>query len=136
MVLETCGVVFQAYQVLIRITTVRTKHMAMTDFYGHLSAVPEAPETVEQLRKTPAGRFLWAVLENGIEQYQKNATATERRGRRLFREAEEWIRCDDPTWLCSFISICHVLGIDPAYLRTGLQRWREAQLSPAFKQAA
>jgi hypothetical protein len=110
--------------------------MAMTDFYGHLSSVPEAPETVEQIRKTPAGRFLWAVLENGIEQYQKNATTTERRGRRLFREAEEWILCDDPTWLCSFMSICHVLGIDPAYLRTGLQRWREAQLSPAFKQAA
>ena len=113
-----------------------TEHMAMNDFYGHLSFAPEAPEAVEQIWKTPEGRFLWAVLENGIEQYKKNAIATGRRGRRLFREAEEWILCNDPTWLCSFMNICHVLGFDPDYLRTGLQRWREAQLSPAFKQAA
>jgi hypothetical protein len=103
--------------------------MAMTDFYGHLSSVPEAPEAVEQIRKTPEGRFLWAILENGIEQYQKNATATERRGRRLFRETEEWILCDDPTWLCSFMSICHVLWVDPDYLSTRLHRFRKAQLS-------
>jgi hypothetical protein len=110
--------------------------MAMTEFYGQLSFAPEAPEAVEQIRKTPEGCLLWAVLESGIEQYKKNATATGRRGRRLFREAEAWMLSNDPTWLCSFMNICHVLGFDPAYLRTGLQRWREAQLFPAFQQAA
>jgi hypothetical protein len=108
----------------------------MTTFRGQLSFAPEGAEAAEQIRKTPAGRLLWAVLENGIEQYQKHVTATGRRGRRLFREAEEWIMRDDLTWLCSFVNICHVLGVDPDHLRTGLRRWREAQLSPTFKQAA
>jgi len=57
----------------------------------------------------------------------KYATVTNRRGQRLFTEAETWIFKDDPTWLCSFISICHVLGLDPEYLRTGLQRWHAGQ---------
>ena len=113
-----------------------TEQMKMTEFRGQLSFALEGPEAAEQIRKTPEGRLLWAVLENGIEQYKKNVTATGRRGRRLFREAEEWIMRDDPTWLCSFVNICHVLGFAPDYLRTGLRRWREAQLSPAFKQAA
>lgn len=108
----------------------------MTEFHGQLSFTPESSEAAEQIRKTPEGRLLWAVLENGVEQYKKNATATGRRGRRLFREAEEWIMRDDPTWLCSFANICHVLGFDPEYFRKGLRQWREAQLSPAFKQAA
>jgi hypothetical protein len=113
-----------------------TEQMKMTEFRGQLSFAPESPHAGEQIRKTPAGRLLWAVLDNGIEQYRKNVNASGRRGTRLFREAEEWIMRDDPTWLCSFVSICHVLGFAPDYLRAGLRRWREAQLSPAFQQAA
>jgi len=113
-----------------------TEDAAMTNSRGQLSFTPEGSEAAEQIRKIPEGRLLWAVLEHGIEQYQKNVTATGRRGRRLFREAEDWIMRDDPTWLCSFMNICHVLGFDPDYLRQGLRQWREEQLSPAFKQAA
>jgi hypothetical protein len=75
-------------------------------------------------------------MENAIDMYMKNATATGRRGKRLFRETEEWIMREDSTWLCSFVNICHVLGLDPNYLRTGLRRWRNAQTPSAFKQAA
>ena len=56
---------------------------------------------------------------------------------KLFREAEEWIMRDDPSWLCSFVNICHVLGLDPDYVRTGLRRWREVHTASAFlKEAA
>lgn len=113
-----------------------TEQIEATTFHGQFSFAPESSEAAEQIRKTPEGRLLWAVLENGIEQYKRNATASGRRGRRLFREAEEWIMRDDPTWLCSFANICHVLGFDPDYLRKGLRRWREAQLSPVLRQAA
>jgi hypothetical protein len=35
------------------------------------------------------------------------------------------------------VSICHVLGLDPDYLRTGLRRWREARTAPILlKEAA
>lgn len=113
-----------------------TEHTEKTAFRGQLSSSPEMSEGAEQIRKTPEGRLLWAVLENGVEQYKKNVTATGRRGRRLFREAEEWIMRDDLTWLCSFVNICHVLGVDPDYLRAGLRRWREEQLSSELQQAA
>jgi len=98
-------------------------------------AVPP-PEVTERIQKQPECRLLWAVLEDAVSTYMKNATATSRRGKRLFGEAEEWIMQDDPTWLCSFISICHTLGLDPSYLRSGLRRWREAQLAPVFRKAA
>jgi hypothetical protein len=43
---------------------------------------------------------------------------------------------NDPTWLCSFVSICHVLELDPGYLRAGLHRWRTTTLASEQRQAA
>jgi hypothetical protein len=78
----------------------------------------------ERLLQQPEYRLLWAVLQEAIETYMKYAPATGRRGQRLFREAEEWIMQDDDLWLYSFPNVCHVLGLDPGYIRTGLKRWR------------
>lgn len=97
-----------------------------------LSAPP--PQVAERIRKQPECRLLWAVLQEGVETYMKYAAATNRRGRRLFREAEDWIMQDDPTWLCSFVSICHILGLDPGYLRLGLRRWRAGLNLPTAKE--
>lgn len=94
------------------------------------------PAVAERIQRQPECRLLWAVLENAVDTYMKYATATNRRGKRLFREAEEWIWRDDPTWLCSFVSICNILGVEPEYLRRGLRKWRENKLIPAFKEAA
>ena len=99
-----------------------------------LSAPP--PQVAERMSKQPECRLLWAVLQDGIETYMKYARATNRRGKRLFAEAERWILQDDPTWLCSFVSICHVVGLEPEYLRAGLQRWRTRVNLPALNQAA
>lgn len=94
------------------------------------------PAVTERIQKQPECRLLRAVLENAIDTYMKYAAATSQRGKRLFREAEEWIMQDDPTWLCSCVSICNVLGLDPDYLRMGLRRWRQTLSAPTFKQAA
>lgn len=99
-----------------------------------VSAPP--PAVSERIRKHPECRLLWAVLKSGVETYMRYAGATGRRGKRLFREAEQWISADDHGWLCSFVSICHILGLDPEYLRTGLRRWRAAHYPTAVKQAA
>ena len=37
-------------------------------------------EVAERLKKQPECRLLWAVLEQGVETYRKNAFATSRRG--------------------------------------------------------
>jgi len=94
------------------------------------------PQVVEQIRARPECRLLWAVLQEGIETYMKYAVATSRRGQRLFADAERWIGEDDPTWLCSFVSICHVLELDPGYLRAGLHQWRATTLASESRQAA
>jgi hypothetical protein len=110
-----------------------------TEFTNSFSSVAlgsPPPEVAERIRKQPECELLWAVLENGLTDYMKYATANGRRGKRLFREAQEWIMADDPTWLCSFLNICHVLGIDPDYVRTGLRRWLDRQTLPPLKHAA
>jgi hypothetical protein len=99
-----------------------------------LSAPP--PQVAERIGRPPECRLLWAVLQDGVETYMKYATATGRRGKRLFAEAERWIMEDDPTWLCSFVSICHSLGLEPEYLRAGLKRWRMRTSVSELQQAA
>jgi hypothetical protein len=53
-----------------------------------------------------------------------------------FRGVDEWVRKDEATWLCRFVSICQVLGLDSDYVCGGLTRWCETQSAPPFKQAA
>jgi len=55
------------------------------------------------------------VLQDGVGTYMKSAGARGRRGKRLFAEAEGWIMAEDATCLCSFVRICHVLGVEPDY---------------------
>jgi hypothetical protein len=75
----------------------------------------------------PEKRLMLAVLEDAVGTFQKFATASGRRGRRLFAEAEEWFTSEDGTWPFAFHNICQALGLEPSYIRSGLRRWRSAQ---------
>jgi hypothetical protein len=66
-----------------------------------------------------------AVLEEAVHCLQQQSLKSGRRAQRLTREAEEWFFTDDPHWLFSFVNICAVLGLDPAYIRRGLMQWRQ-----------
>lgn len=57
-----------------------------------------------------------AVLEESIACLHH--MARDQKGRKLFREVEEWI----------IVSICESLEINPNYLRRGLLKWREKQV--------
>ena len=70
-----------------------------------------------------------AVLAEAVSCFQKGAVAEGRQAQRLAREAEEWLFADDPTWSFSFVNICAVLGLDPAYIRLGLTRWQQGCLT-------
>ena len=96
------------------------------DSFDFALPLPE-PGLADRVQRSPECRLLWAVLRDGIEDYMKYARATDRRGQRLFQEVREWILLDDPTWLCSFVSICHVVGVEPVYIRDGLERWRRGR---------
>lgn len=79
----------------------------------------------------PERLLMLAVLEEAVDTYCKYCRASNRRGERLFHEAESWCASDDMHWPYSFVNICHVLGIDVAYLRNGLGRMRERVLRQA-----
>jgi hypothetical protein len=79
----------------------------------------------------PEKRLMLAVLEEAVGDFQRWVAATGAEGQRLFCEAEDWLASDDTEWPFSFLNICQALGLEPAYLRGGLRRWRDAQRARA-----
>ena len=72
-------------------------------------------------------RLMLAVLEAAVSDFQKYATASSGRGRRLFADAEAWFAWPASDEALDFESICHALDFDPAFIRDGLRRWRTAR---------
>jgi hypothetical protein len=77
----------------------------------------------------PEKRLMLAVLEDAINCFQDNLFARNRKSRKLFDDAEEWILDRSADRVFSFESICEVLGFSPEYLRQGLLRWKEKKLA-------
>jgi hypothetical protein len=73
-------------------------------------------------------RLMLAVLEDAVACFQKYVLARDGKGREMFRQAEEWIVAEESAWLFSFDNISEALGLNPAYLRQGLMRWKKAIL--------
>ena len=59
-------------------------------------------------------KLMLAVLENAIEDFQKYALATDKRGKEVFQEVEEWILETDNSALFSFENICEHLQLNAA----------------------
>lgn len=73
----------------------------------------------------PEHRLLWAVLEDAVRCWQIHERRSSSRDRRLFGEVAAWFASDDDGSPFSFIAICQLFGLDPSYLRAGLQRWSD-----------
>jgi len=92
-----------------------------------------APVLPEQFYKTapslysgrPEAALMYAVLEDAVNCVRYGLGATNRRKQRLAQEAKEWLLSDDSEWPFSFLKICMVLGLEPQYIRRGLQRWHQ-----------
>ena len=63
-----------------------------------------------------------SVLEDAIDCFQKQFGGPGFRDYRIAQEAEQWFFTDDYKWPFSFINICSVLGINPEYIRRGLNK--------------
>lgn len=72
-------------------------------------------------------RLVLAVLQDAVECYQKHHGASDPKAYELFADAEAWIASDDRSWPYSFINICELLNISPAYVREGLRAWEQRQ---------
>jgi hypothetical protein len=74
-------------------------------------------------------RLIVAVLDDAISCFQKNLSARDSRGRRLFREAEAWLMSRDRELPFAFENICDFLGLNPDYIRMGVRRWAHLPVS-------
>lgn len=74
-------------------------------------------------------RLILAILEDAVGCYQKYLLARDNRGRRLFRDAEQWLGSSSREMMFSFENICDILGLDAQYMREQLFSWRERQLA-------
>lgn len=78
-------------------------------------------------------RLVVAVLEDAIDCFQKHCDARDAKTRQLFEDAAQWVGSEDRTWPFSFLNICDVLNLDPAYVREGLEQHRERRMSQRGK---
>jgi hypothetical protein len=70
---------------------------------------------------TPERRLLLAVLAIGT--YQRCVAMGDRVSSGVRAGVEDWLASEEDVSLFSFVGICDVLGIEPAYVRTGLALW-------------
>jgi hypothetical protein len=72
----------------------------------------------------PERRLMVAILEDAVSCLSKNPRRCPRQQRKSFDEAHSWINASDTEgWVFSFTNVCETLGIEPSYLRSGLNRW-------------
>jgi len=81
------------------------------------------PEQLLTPRKevTPERRLRAAVLADAVWCVEKYRSPTDARGRRLFRNAKQWLLAVEPDWPYSFESICAVLDLDADAVRHRLR---------------
>ena len=77
--------------------------------------------------------LMLAILEDALACFYKQFVTNSHRARRLGTEAENWIFTDDVCWPFSFVNICHVLGLEPAYIRRCLQQRQHSPLAARRK---
>lgn len=78
-------------------------------------------------------RLMLAVLEDAVDSYRKYALARDPREQACFLEAREWFVSDDRSWLFAFENVCDVLEMEPDYLRSGLDKWRQQLTAAAMR---
>jgi hypothetical protein len=77
----------------------------------------------------PEKRLMFAVLEDGVACFMKYVSARDTRGKKYFRETEEWVLEGPSERLFSFANLCETLGLNAEYLRHGLLRWKDTALT-------
>ena len=99
------------------------------DAVGPAEAFESFPEVLLPAQIDPGSRFglalgerrlLWAMLLDAATCFYKHRRARDNNGRKLFREAERWIRSREECSPFSFQAVCDVLGLNAQQVRVSL----------------
>lgn len=72
----------------------------------------------------PERRLMAAILEDAVSCLSKGGSSGTSPHSRSAEDAATWINSEgEEDWIFSFVNVCETLGIDPHYMRLGLQRW-------------
>jgi hypothetical protein len=66
-------------------------------------------------------RLQVAVLADAVATHARGVSDMTLRGRKRFAEVDEWFASDIAPGPFSFVAICDSLGLEPGYVRRGLQ---------------
>jgi hypothetical protein len=66
-------------------------------------------------------RLAYAVLKQALEDFCEYAKSKQQK---KFRQVASWIYSNDTSWPFSFVSLCHILGINETVLRDRIDKWR------------
>ncbi|OGF69860.1 hypothetical protein A3H65_03175 [Candidatus Giovannonibacteria bacterium RIFCSPLOWO2_02_FULL_45_14] len=91
-------------------------------------------KTFKPREMEPEKRVMLAVLEEAVHCFQKYICAKYPKEISLFDDAEAWFMDESDGGLFSFVSVCEILGLDPAYVRKGLFAWRDAKIAAVAKE--
>jgi len=80
--------------------------------------------------RQPEFELLLAVLEDALQCFFANVQMRSRREKRIFTETEEWFSCTENDGVFTFENICSVHGLDPDYIRGGLELFKSACRTP------
>ena len=67
-------------------------------------------------------KLLFAVLQDAVSSLYRYRNDASFRGRRLFRETQEWFDSQDKHDLYTFEMICEYLNLDAGYIRRGISQ--------------
>jgi hypothetical protein len=70
----------------------------------------------------PNERLMLAVLQDALATFERGLRASKASQRQAFYEVDRWVNSEDTDWPFAFENVCARLGIDPGYIRAGLQR--------------
>ncbi len=85
---------------------------------------------------SPEKRLMIAVLDDAVQSFFAGIKPRRPRDLRHFQEAEQWIMASGCDEAFSFEWICNLLGLDPGYLRSGLEKLKaEARTEQHFRSA-
>ena len=97
------------------------------DLIGLESVLPAQFFQKRRAVSWPITRMLLAILEDVIGVLQRKDTlsfTTQKAKREEYEEAVAWIASDEDWGPCSFVQICRVLDLDPAWVRARIQQMR------------
>ncbi|MCK6553507.1 hypothetical protein L6Q96_02805 [Candidatus Binatia bacterium] len=83
---------------------------------------------------SPERKLAGAVLAQAlIEVRDRNGDP---KYRRRVAESLAWIDSDDTGWPFSFVPLCHLFGLEPAYVRVVVRRWLDQAPPTVYRQCS